>query len=287
MRSGSSRKSRRNGGPQGSLEEQTAAQNRIRSALQDLLPGLAASLNGLSGNVSTYDSSLQEHRKSLEKMTTLHDFRELEKMLLLEVESVQSANNVFRSKLDKANAKVAEQRQELEQLQSAVSVDFLTEIPNRRALDDRMKEAMSLAKRHGTIFSLVLFDIDRFKAINDTHGHAAGDRVLRAIAHLFNDHKRTSDFLARFGGEEFVLLLPETSIEGAQRLAEKTRQRVAEANFQFQKQKIGVTISAGVGEIDPKNDTEETFFSRVDAALYHAKESGRNRVELAESAPLK
>ena len=142
---------------------------------------------------------------------------------------------------------------------------------------------MSRAERYGNTFSLIVFDIDHFKAINDKHGHAGGDRILRAIAHLLNDHKRSSDFLARFGGEEFVLLLPETTLESAQRLAEKTRERVNASNFRFQKEKVRVTLSAGVGELHPGRDTAEALFERVDAALYLAKQEGRNRVHVAET----
>lgn len=282
-RSGARRKSGRNGDALLETGEHAAAHQRVRAAIQELLHGVAASIDGLRGNATKYNSSLQQHRESLENVATYEDLKELEKMLLSEVKNVQSANGQFRRQLDEANAKVADQQQELDRLQSVVGVDFLTEIPNRRALDERMGEMMGRAERYDNTFSLIVFDIDHFKVINDTHGHSAGDRVLRAIAHLLNEHKRSSDFLGRYGGEEFVLLLPETTLDNAQRLAEKTRERVAASSFQFQKHKIRVTLSAGVGELHAGHDTAKSFFERVDAALYRAKRSGRNRTEIAET----
>lgn len=264
-------------------EEHTAAFERMKTAIQDLLQGVSASINGLRGNTTKYNSSLDKHRESLEKMATIEDLRELERILLSEVKDVQTANERYRHQLDHANAKANEQQEELDRLQSAVGVDFLTEIPNRRALDDRVAEMMSRAERYGNTFSLIEFDIDHFKAINDSYGHTGGDRILRAIAHLLNDHKRSSDYLARYGGEEFVLLLPETNLENAERLAEKTRERVAASTFRFQDEKVRVTLSAGVGELHLAHDTAETLFERVDAALYQAKEEGRNRVMVAET----
>ena len=264
-------------------EDHAAAFDRMKTAIQDLLNGVSSSINGLLGDTTKYDSSLDNHRASLEKMATIEDLRELEKVLLSEVKEVQTSNEQYRRQLDNANAKVSEQQEELDRLQSAVGVDFLTEIPNRRALDDRTEEMMSRAERYGNTFSLIVFDIDHFKAINDMHGHSGGDRILRAVAHILNDHKRSSDFLARYGGEEFVLLLPETTLESAHRLAEKTRERVAASNFRFQKAKIRVTLSAGVGELHPGRDTAKMLFERVDAALYRAKQEGRNCVRVAET----
>lgn len=263
--------------------EHAAAFERMKTAIQDLLHGVSAIINGLLGDTSKYNSSLDRHRESLEKMATVEDLRELERVLLSEVKEVQQDNEHYRRQLNDANAKANEQQEELHRLQSAVGVDFLTEIPNRRGLDDRVEEMMSRAERYGNTFSLIVFDIDNFKAINDLHGHAGGDRILRAIAHLLNDHKRSSDFLARYGGEEFVLLLPETTLENAQRLAEKTRERVAASNFRFQREEVRVTLSAGVGELHPASDTAKTLFERVDAALYQAKQEGRNRVKVAET----
>jgi diguanylate cyclase len=261
-----------------STQDREAALERVRAAVDDLLQGVSGNLSTIEGDAQRYGRALAEHRESLERIATVEDLRELEQRLLEQVKDVQAANDRYRRELDASNRTVAEQQRELERLRQAAAVDFLTELPNRRQLDERMREEMGRAKRHNQRFSLVVFDLDHFKRINDEFGHAAGDRVLRAIAQLLHDQKRASDFLARYGGEEFVMLLPETPLENALRLAEKIRRRVHEAEFQFQKQRVRVTLSAGVGEVAPESDSSESLFDRVDAALYQAKREGRDRV---------
>ncbi len=269
------------GDPAARREEKEAALERIQVAVTDLLMGVTGSLNLMTGDSTKYGRALEVHQQTLERMATIEDLRELERRLLEQVKEVQSANDRYRRDLDAANTRVQEQQKDLEQMQGSIGIDFLTELPNRQRLDEYMRELMSRAERYQQRFSLVLLDIDHFKAINDEHGHAAGDRVLRAIAQLLSDNKRASDFLARYGGEEFVLLLPETTLENAVALAGKLRERVSSRNFQFQTQPIRLTLSAGVGEVLPGNDTAESLFERVDKALYQAKNDGRNRVCVA------
>lgn len=263
------------------FEEQSAALDRVRSALSELLRGISSSIGNLLGNAKRYNDSLEAHKQSLGKIATVQDLKELEKALFSQVQEVQTANEQYRKELAEANGKVEEQQLELDRLQSNVGVDSLTEIPNRRALDERMVEIVDRAKRYDRIFSAIMIDIDHFKVVNDKHGHSAGDRVLRAVAQLLKDNKRSSDFLARYGGEEFVLLLPETTLESAETLANKLRERVAGSNFQYQKKNLEVTISAGVGEWAAEKDTAEKLMDRIDKALYEAKRGGRNQVRVA------
>jgi diguanylate cyclase len=264
--------------------EREAALDLVKSAVHDLLHGVSGQLDTMQGDTSRYGRALQEHRDSLERTATIEDLRELEGRLLDQVKGVQGANDRYRRELDAANVTVAEQRKDLEQLHRAAGVDFLTELPNRRQLEERMREEMGRAKRYGQGFSVIVLDIDHFKRINDEHGHVAGDRVLRAIARRLFDEKRASDFLARYGGEEFVMLLPETPLENAVRLAEKICENIRGTQFRFQNQPVQITLSAGVGEVTPGADTAESLFERVDAALYRAKREGRNKV-CASDAP--
>jgi len=150
----------------------------------------------------------------------------------------------------------------------------LTGLPNRRAFSLALTREISRAERYGTPFSLVLMDLDHFKKINDTLGHDHGDELLRRVARLLVDQVRREDVVARWGGEEFALLLPSTHLEDAKRLAERLRQ-VLEA------QHWGVTASFGVAEY-VLGEEEENLFRRADQALYRAKNAGRNRVEMAE-----
>ena len=156
--------------------------------------------------------------------------------------------------------------------------DPLTGLLNRRRLGELLETEIQRAERYGTPFSLVLLDIDHFKAINDTHGHDVGDRVLRGMSETVAGRIRATDHLARWGGEELLVLLPETGLEGALGLAEDIRRRVATTSFQGPDR---VTVSVGVVEYRDQEPPRE-LIRRVDDALYAAKAAGRDRVVTAE-----
>ena len=157
------------------------------------------------------------------------------------------------------------------------SVDPLTNLLNRRALSEYLHWEWSRYKRSGTVFSVLLGDVDFFKKVNDTCGHDCGDAVLRMVADQFGSVVRGQDKVARWGGEEFFVLLPDTDREGAHLLAERLRQSIESAEVVFNGQKVKVTMSIGVQEISGL-ESLEALFLQVDAKLYQAKESGRNRV---------
>ncbi len=258
-----------------------AAIEHSKVVIHSLLQSVSDNVAALVGDNTKYSTALAQHKLSINKAMTIAGLRELERVMLDEIEEILTSNAQYREQLDKANAKLDEQQEQLEQLQSDVGLDFLTKVPNRRSFDGRLLEEIERAKRYGHSLSLMVVDVDHFKRVNDVHGHLAGDRILRAIAHLLNEQKRASDFLARFGGEEFALVLPETSAEQARVLADKTRSKVERATFRYENKPIAITISLGVGEILAQSDRPEALFARVDAALYRAKEGGRNRVEVA------
>ncbi len=163
-------------------------------------------------------------------------------------------------------------------LQEAASVDVLTGLQNRYSFNHRIAEEIERAKRYGTKVSLILIDIDKFKRINDTYGHDAGDAVIRSIAATLKKMLRQVDLIARWGGEEFVVLMPETGLHDALAVGEKLRQGVA-ARRHLENETI--TISAGVSTWTTL-DAVETWFQRTDRALYHAKQGGRNRICASE-----
>ncbi|MEB3279512.1 MAG: GGDEF domain-containing protein [Lyngbya sp.] len=154
--------------------------------------------------------------------------------------------------------------------------DFLTNTLNRRAMQKYLKQEVSKSNRHHRKFSLILLDIDHFKLINDTYGHEGGDLVLKHISDRLRDNLRSYDFLSRWGGEEFLILLPETSLNEAVDVAE--RLRVAVENQPAANGSIPYTISLGVGTWERKNKSIEELIMAVDEALYQAKKQGRNRV---------
>ena len=127
----------------------------------------------------------------------------------------------------------------------------------------------------------MVWDIDFFKQVNDTYGHQAGDKVLKVVASLLNKNLRETDFISRFGGEEFVSLMPETTLGGGYKVAEKIRESVEKLEFHYRGNNVKVTISCGIS-LFMENDTAERAFSRADKALYQAKEQGRNRCVIAK-----
>lgn len=163
---------------------------------------------------------------------------------------------------------------DITRLNELATLDALTRVPNRFQFNKSFEYSMNLSRRSGRPFSLILFDIDHFKRINDRHGHLMGDEVLKTLADLVRHQIRKSDVLARWGGEEFVILLPETHLEPAFKLAETLRLKIEAHPFDA----IGtVTCSMGVVEYD-LHETEDGMMYRADQNLYRAKEEGRNRV---------
>ena len=163
----------------------------------------------------------------------------------------------------------------LQEEQSLRMIDALTGIPNRAAYDDRIRHEYNRWQREHTPVSVLAWDIDRFKEINDAYGHSAGDKVLRVIAQHLAQHVRGTDFVARYGGEEFVMILIGTEATSAAVMADKIRTGIENMGFHFHNKPVVVTASCGITNFRG-DDTPETIFDRADRALYRAKDSGRN-----------
>lgn len=157
------------------------------------------------------------------------------------------------------------------------TLDALTNLNNRRQFEVRLKQEIAITKRQKNPLCAMMIDIDFFKKVNDTYGHASGDAVLRTVASIIKEHLRESDIPSRYGGEEFAVLLPYTHIEEAKIVGERLRKAVEETPIPIDKKNINVTISMGLAEFSPQ-ETGEDLFKRADSALYEAKEGGRNRV---------
>jgi len=158
--------------------------------------------------------------------------------------------------------------------------DSLTGIKNRSAFNDAIKRETELAHRHRNSLSMIVLDIDHFKKINDSYGHYTGDRILKIVTQCTNKSIRGTDILFRYGGEEFVVLLPNTDDKGAYRLAQRIRRNIEKAECDYNGEIIKLTISAGIASLAEK-DSSHDLFIKADTALYVAKANGRNLVRVS------
>jgi len=164
-----------------------------------------------------------------------------------------------------------------DKLRMLAMTDGLTGVLNRRAFYFNLSKEIARCRRYGGIFCLLMLDIDHFKDINDTYGHDAGDAVLKALTEEIIRILRASDYLGRFGGEEFTIVLSETNLEGALVVAERIRKALAALTVKINGSEIHFTVSIGVTEFWPE-DNEDSIVGRADKALYAAKNGGRNKV---------
>jgi diguanylate cyclase (GGDEF)-like protein len=159
-----------------------------------------------------------------------------------------------------------------------MTLDGLTQIHTRRYFEEALLREIARAQRYGHPFALVMFDVDHFKRVNDSYGHLAGDTVLKHVARRVQEKVRANDVVARLGGEEFAVLLPETELAGARTFAEKLRHLIASDTIDACGTRLGVTVSLGVAQYLPSMTSPEAFIQAADERLYDAKRAGRNRV---------
>jgi two-component system, cell cycle response regulator len=170
-----------------------------------------------------------------------------------------------------------------EAIYDLLSRDGLTEIFNKRKYLEEAEREVARSRRHGRPLSLITFDLDQFKEINDTYGHLCGDFVLKSVVQCVRDLLRPEQIFARFGGDEFVILAPETQLEGAGKLAEKLCDRVRNLNYDYLGVEVPVTCSFGVAEWGGEMKTADDLYGAADSALFRSKRDGRGRVRVADS----
>lgn len=169
-----------------------------------------------------------------------------------------------------------------EELFRLAKIDGLTEIYNQRHFADSLDNELERAKRYNRELSLLMIDIDHFKKVNDSFGHRAGDYILKKLADIFVKRSRRVDYVCRYGGEEFSIILPEVDIMGAFKFANTLKESVAAHKFNFENEDIAITISVGVSDIMEGIQSTEELIETADRRLYLAKKMGRNRVVSAD-----
>ncbi|WKB55677.1 GGDEF domain-containing protein [Eleftheria terrae] len=201
---------------------------------------------------------------------------------LLLVGTMMPAVSVLAAQLNRLRTRLRDQRrdlaQALERIQYLATRDELTGLANRRQITELMEREHARSVRNGAPFCIAMIDLDHFKRINDEHGHAGGDETLRQLASVGSREVRATDTLARWGGEEFLLLMPDTHLPPAHCGVERLRHKFADAAVEVGASSFHVTLSAGVVQHQP-GDSIATTIGRADVALYRAKQAGRNRVE--------
>jgi diguanylate cyclase (GGDEF)-like protein len=183
---------------------------------------------------------------------------------MLEMMALQAAQSIQRARL-------------FEQAERMAITDGLTGLLNHRTFQTRMDECLAAATRYGKRLSLIIADIDHFKAVNDTYGHPIGDLVLKGVAQVLQAEARTTDLVARYGGEEFSILMPETDADGAAVIAERIREKVQGRVFDTENGPLTVTLSLGIATYPDDGQVKAALIDLADASLYHAKRQGRNR----------
>ncbi len=266
--------------------ERQAAREAIKQLLQDML----REVDELGEHAGRFESATARHAQAISSADSLQSLAGVVKALLDDTRAVQAAVNQSQNRLltDRARAaeleaKVRELEAELRRLSDEVSTDALTQVANRRGLAQAFDAERSRAERDiGTSAGLAigLIDIDNFKKLNDSLGHAAGDLALQALAAAVRDRLRPVDHLARFGGEEFVVLLPATPADEAQQALTRLQRSLSQALFLHEGREVFVTFSAGVTAWR-HGETLQIALERADEALYEAKRSGKNRTCLA------
>jgi diguanylate cyclase (GGDEF)-like protein/PAS domain S-box-containing protein len=171
-------------------------------------------------------------------------------------------------------------RQARDEARRRASTDGLTGIANREHFLETATREIALARRHGRQLSLLALDVDRFKAVNDTHGHAAGDAALVSLVRTCEAALREGDVVGRLGGDEFAVLMPETSSAVAGHVAARLHRALADAGLEWRGQRLPLEVSVGVASLGPDGDTVDALLGRADRSLYEAKRQGRNRVVL-------
>ncbi|THB67745.1 MAG: GGDEF domain-containing protein [Gammaproteobacteria bacterium] len=255
--------------------------------------GVAANdSNKLGADVKSSVEIIRQNISQAKDISTLKE--SIQSQLIMIVDNVDDFCSAQAEKQSETNARIevlkkrlleteeesALLRERLVVQRAHAQLDPLTKLPNRQAYDHQLNSEFSRWQRYGKPLTLIIADIDFFKKINDNFGHAAGDKVLKTVARVLQANLRETDFIARFGGEEFVIIMPETTGEDASKVADKLRVTVNDCPFHSNNEKVPVTISFGVAEFK-KEDSCEAVFDKADKALYKSKENGRNQVSLA------
>ena len=251
----------------------------IRNAIRSLIEQLGGQLGEITEGMDGYDQLLVSCEAQMEKDQDVEALNQMVNTLLKETRHTRESNQQSLKNISKLNSEINEMKHCLEKLSEEVLEDALTGVANRRALDLELKTVLDEGCKKSE-YCLLLLDIDRFKLVNDEHGHLIGDRVLRFVAQMIKESVKGGDFVARYGGEEFAVIFPNTSYQGGLAVARTIIQTVAKRRLTLNKEgrKLGrITLSGGLSLVRA-SDTADSLIERADTCMYKAKSNGRNTV---------
>ncbi|MEL0585688.1 MAG: GGDEF domain-containing protein [Candidatus Thiodiazotropha sp. (ex. Lucinoma kazani)] len=257
--------------------------DRLDEHLADLHGLLYKVLEGVTNScdhTEHFNETLLQQTRALDANPSLKDLQGIANTLLEATTEAMQSNRLMRDHLQSAEQHSLTLQSEVKKLRDEISIDALTGLFNRRALNKRMQELVEEQSDAETPFSILMLDIDHFKQFNDNFGHMIGDEVIRRVGLIMKDAVGREAFPARFGGEEFTVLLPTTDINNALTVAESIHQSIGNMVLvkRSTKEKLpSISVSVGAASFH-HGDSFETLFERADQALYQAKEEGRNRI---------
>jgi diguanylate cyclase len=262
--------------------------SEAKLTLKLMVTSLITNIEELSDTTGEYQVKLEQYSEKISKTDDIKELNQLLAQLMDETKQMQKSalnyRNDFlaaRAEVSMAQDKINQLETELQEMGEKVHEDHLTGILNRRGLDNAFDRETSRSIRHKTPLCFALLDIDNFKQLNDTHGHKVGDDALVYLVESVKDTTRPEDVVSRYGGEEFVILLPNTSLEEAVQILSRIRRNLTKKFFLHENKRLLITFSAGVAQLRA-GESQESVFKRADEAMYRAKKGGKNQILIAE-----
>lgn len=271
------------------LYQKYIVSNRNQKALDEAAIGAQKVLlevlrvvNDFGGETKNYNKDMDHYIEHIgREFGDGHSVKNIFKELITATATMRQSGEKISQKLEESTREINSLRKNLQQVTVEAQRDFLTGVYNRKTFETLIDEQMLIAKEYRSDLCLLMIDVDHFKLFNDRFGHLLGDEVLKIVARTLTDTLKGRDIVARFGGEEFVVMLPETPLEGAMRVGEMICRTIA--GKELKRRDTGeiygsITVSIGVASLRPDSDTLPTLVKRADDALYSSKHNGRNRV---------